>query len=235
MLSDPQRPLADTTNQPRRRRRGRPFRRPNIVTLTHHIFSKGEWRRARLADHPRAKLTLIPERNQSTPTCIDGLADSGAQSNVWSLREYIAAGHKVKDLSKVNLSLNAANKSAIRIDGAFFADITGVTAEGTTIVAKAMVYVSRDVNGFYLSYSTMIDLGMLAKSFPTPGCALPASQPSVAHIREITSDCPPPCGNCRGRASIPKRPTELPFECTPDNIKKMKEYLLDKYSAVFNT
>ena len=148
---------------------------------------------------------LVPERNQSAPTNIHGIADSGAQSNVWSLNEYLAAGHKLKDLSQVNLSLNAANKSAIRIDGAFFADINGDTADGTTITAKAMVYVSRDVRGFYLSYSTMVDLAMLAKNFPTPGCALPAPPPGVAHVHEIASNHTPsstqipPCGNCRGR------------------------------------
>ena len=176
---------------PRRRRRGR--RRPsapNIVTLNHHIFTRGEWRKARLADHPRAKLSITSERAPSQSTSVDGLADSGAQSNVWGLSQYLASGRKLKDLLKVQLSLNAANKSAIRIDGAFFADISGITADGKTITAKAMVYVSRDVSGFYLSYSTMVDLGMLAKDFPTPGCALTPPQPNVAQIREIKDDTP---------------------------------------------
>ena len=212
MLSDLQRPLPDTMNQPRRRGRGHPFCKPSIVTLTHHIFSKGEWQRAQLADHTRAKLTLIPEQNHSTPTNIDGLPDSGAQSNAWSLDEYITAGHKLKDLLKVKPSLNAANKSAIRINGAFLADITGVTVEGMTIVPKAMVYVSCDVNGFYLSYSTMINIEKLGKSITTPWCALPAPQPNLAYVREITSDCPPPCGNCHGRESIPGGITEIPFK-----------------------
>ena len=59
----------------------------NAVTLSHQIFTKGEWRRARLTAHPRAKLNIVPENNQSAPIAVDGVADSGAQSNVWSLAE----------------------------------------------------------------------------------------------------------------------------------------------------
>ena len=136
-------------------------------------------------DHPRAKLIITSERTPSSSTHVEGVADTGAQSNVWSLSGYLASGLKLEDLSKVNLNLNAANKSAIRIDGAFFGVISGITADGKTITSKAMVYVSRDVNGFYLSHSTMVDLGMLARDFPTPGCALPPPQVNVAQVREI--------------------------------------------------
>ena len=104
-----------------------------------------------LADPPRAKLSIISERNLSQFTSVDGLTDSGAQSIVWGLSEYIATGQKMKDMSHMNLSLNAVNKSAIRIDGAFFSDVSGVTADDKTITAKSMEYVSHDVRGFYLS------------------------------------------------------------------------------------
>ena len=218
----------------RRRRRHRHRRRlqkPSVVSLTHHIFTKGEWRRARLAAHPTTSLTVVPERNRSTSAVVDGIADSGAQSNVWSLSAYLASGQRMSDLSPVKLSLNAANKSAIRIEGAFFADITGTTADGSTITVKAMIYVSNDVQGFYLSYSTMIDLGMLPKNFPTPGCAQIDQQTDFARVGEICGETTPPthspfeapappCGGCRREESIPDRPSSLPFECIPENNKK---------------
>ena len=68
-----------------------------------------------------------------------------------------------------------------QIEGAFLAEIHGTTADGQIITCKAMIYVSRDVQGFYLSYTTMIDLGMLPKNFPTPGCALAAPDLGTVH------------------------------------------------------
>ncbi len=158
---------------PRRRRRRRRHKKkpPSVVTLTHHIFTKGEWRRARLADHPRVELSIAPNRTPTKETCVNGIADSGAQSNVWDLNEYLEAGYRKEDLSPVNLSLNAANKSAIKIDGAFFSEISGTATDGSIIKSKAMIYVSSDVRGFFLSYSTMVDLGMISRDFPRPGSA----------------------------------------------------------------
>ena len=152
--------------QPHHQHRRRTRRQaPNIGTMDHHIFNKGEWRRARLADHPRVKLSIAPNRAHAKPTCVDGIADSGAQSNVWSLADYLKAGYLKEDLSPVSLSLNAANKSPIKIDGAFFSEIRGINTDGSVITCKAMIYVSRNVSRFFLSYATMIDLGMLPKNF----------------------------------------------------------------------
>ena len=224
----------------RRRRRGHRRRgKPKIVSLSHQIFTKGEWRHARLTDHPRVRLSIVPERTPK-PSSVDGIADSGAQSNLWSFARYLAAGYNEKDLSPVSLSLNAANKSPIKIEGAFLAEIHGTTADGQIITCKAMIYVSRDVQGFYLSYTTMIDLGMLPKNFPTPGCALAAPDLGTVHSVQETPQTTAamserPCGGCRSQESIPERPSELPFPCTPSNIGKMKQYLLDRYKAVFNT
>ena len=65
---------------------------------------------------------------------IDGIADSGAKSDVWGLDEYRKAGYLQQELCTMNY-LNAANKSATRIDGAFFTTISGKT-DGRT---KSMV------------------------------------------------------------------------------------------------
>ena len=220
------------------------------VVLSHHIFTKAGWRRARLADHPRTALNLSPEHDSRKTTMVQGLADSGAQSNVWSLREYLAAGLSLDDLSPVTLALNAANKSTIRIDGAFFVTLSGETADGSVMTCKTMVYVSRDVNGFYLSYSTMLDLGMLPPTFPTPGCALVGASPSdfetipVASSNGISTNSlrsiDAECATCTAgddkscREEVPEI-TELPFPCTAENIDRMKEWLLDTFGkSTFN-
>ena len=215
------------------------------IILAHHIFTKGAWRRARVAKHPCTSLRLSPEHDPGKETDVQGLADSGGQSDVWSLDEYCKAGYSPDDLSPVALSLNAANKSAIHVDGAFFTTISGTTSDGGIITCKSMVYVSRDVHGFYLSYSTMLNLDMLSPEFPTPGCARNQSTPDIATIPVISSnptiqstsirtmdgryeDCMPPDGKtCR--EDVPEI-TELPFPCTPENNAKMREWLLERFS-----
>ena len=137
------------------------------VPLSHHIFNKGEWRRARITDHPRISLELTAGNRR--PVSVTAVADSGAQSNLWSMEGFLQAGFIMKELSPVSLSLNAANKSPIRIDGAFFARITGKSPEGDTVVCHTMVYVSRDVRSLYLSFDTMLDLGILNRNFPKIG------------------------------------------------------------------
>ena len=119
------------------------------MNLTHHIFTKGSWRRANLVDHPRALLSLAPDNKPNHVSKVRGIADSGAQSDVWSLAEYLNAGYKLEDLSPVSLSLNAANKSPIKINGAFFTKISGIAKDGTNITCRTMVYISSSVNGLY--------------------------------------------------------------------------------------
>ena len=50
------------------------------------------------------------------------VADTGAQTNVWSLREFLAAGFE-RSILILAPNLVAANHSHISIDGAFFAVI----------------------------------------------------------------------------------------------------------------
>ena len=107
----------------------------------------------------------IPHKQATT----DGVADSGAMYDVWSLHEYLNAGFSEKGLLQVTLDLNAANKSPIYINGAFFAEITGHSVSGQPITAKFVIYVSKDTKGFYISETTMYSLGILSKNFPTPG------------------------------------------------------------------
>ena len=102
------------------------------MTLDHHIFSKGEWKRARLLEHPRVPITISTDqsaqRKNSRPIQIpavyaevSAIADTGAQSNLWSLEEFLGHGFYRENLRPVRLNLTAANHSPIKIEGAFFA------------------------------------------------------------------------------------------------------------------
>ncbi|KAF3842804.1 hypothetical protein F7725_001653 [Dissostichus mawsoni] len=115
--------------------------RPAPIRLEHHIFSKGEWRRARLSDHPRALITISMDmpvglrdgtsnRGSADGARISAVADTGAQSDLWSLEEFLACGFARDDLRPVSLSLSAANRSPIAIEGAFFARLSTTCSGG---------------------------------------------------------------------------------------------------------
>ena len=215
------------------------------IQISHHIFSKGEWKKARFADHPYANITMSvdqahyksfgvkpPDVNEMVVNCI---ADTGAQSNLWSLKQCKEMGFTDADLIPVTSALSAANKSRIELNGAILLDMSGVAPDGSEITCSAMVYVSDSVNTFYLSYNTMVDLGILASSFPAVGDAFMGPHLNAGVDAQFPSTSSPGC-SCPERKPIPPRPSHLPFECTTENIDSMREWLLDQFSAsTFNT
>jgi len=109
--------------------------------LDHHIFSKEEWKWARLRDHPRVPVTIslsLPGRTGSGTDKtssdlyaeISAIADTGAQSDLRSLFDFIACGFSHDELHPISLSLSAANHSPISIEGAFFAKLTTQSGSG---------------------------------------------------------------------------------------------------------
>ena len=239
-----------------RRRRGY----GRIVTLDHHIFTAGEWRRAKLLDHPRVRVnvSIVGATSSSYTTVVKAVTDSGAQSNIWSLKSFDAAGFPRAALSQVSLNLRAANSSGIRIHGAFFAKIDGAAPDGSVISCQTMIYVSDQVGELFLSFDTMVDLLVVGKDFPSIGSAKTPCHPvvhpgqhrvapphsprlSVASQHEMNagcvanSACDDPC-DCPQREVVPPLPERLPFNCVPENIAPMKQWLLDRYAAsTFNT
>ena len=109
-----------------------------------------------------------------------------------------------------------------------------------------MVYISRDVKSFYLSYDTMLDLGMLHRDFPRVGKFIGACNGILTtnnhdfglpdgYICGATKDDGGIC-DCPTRTEVPNRPHKLPFACIPKNNEKMKDWLLKHYhSSTFNT
>ncbi|XP_068678617.1 uncharacterized protein [Montipora foliosa] len=239
------------------------------VTLDHHIFTKGEWTRAHLRDHPRVPITIsidtsaqaryrMPNCTSNTHAEISAIADTGAQSDLWSMKDFLACGFSRDDLLPVRLGLSAANRSPISIEGAFFAKLTTKLQNGEVTSCRSMVYVSRSVQAMYLSYDSLLNLGILSKDFaslttanmPTEGCHTRDSEavdtnrmpPLINAVRSInggctaTSDPHDTMCSCPQRDATPPRPSELPFPCTPENNGRMKAWLLDRYaSSTFNT
>ena len=267
-------PSRNHQRQRQRRRRKRPsmthtaVNHPKPATLEHHIFTKGEWRRARLRAHPRIDISISlanPHKNfkggrKHTPnahTDVSAIVDTGAQSDLWSLQRFLDSGFSQDDLQPVTLSLSAANRSPISVEGAFFGRITTKPPSGKAISCNFMIYVSSSVQDMYLSYETLLHLDVLSPNFPLPSDSTDPTNnhtssperavtqqdlPSIDDIRSLNDGCnAPPAPDtttcaCPIRVAPPPRPSTLPFPCTPENNERMKKWLLLRYaSSTFNT
>ena len=240
---------------------------PSPIRLPHQIFSKGEWRRAQLRDHPRVSITISmdkpaacigPGHNAKQPqqVSVSAIADTGAQSDLWSLDEFLSCGFSQHDLHPVLLSLSAANRSPLAIEGAFFARLTTSSPSGNVASSRSMVYVSSSVRSMYLSYESLLNLGLLTQDFLATASRVECKgrltrdtigqspgDPPINATRFLNDGCGAPADTsseatcaCPQRTAPPPRPANLPFQCTPANNAKMKAWLLREYaSSTFNT
>ena len=71
-------------------------------SLRHHIFNKSEWRSRKITDHPRVPLEILFKGHPAVQ--VTAIADTGAQSDLWSLDGFLQAGFTMGDLSPVSLS-----------------------------------------------------------------------------------------------------------------------------------
>ena len=228
------------------------------LRMSHHVFTKGEWRRMRFREHPTVNLKLSTNSNDyksfglccpSVPsTEIIATTDTGAQSCLWSLQDCKKAGYDIENIKPVNLDMSAANRSPIKVTGAIFAHLTGKGQSGEPISCATMIYISPSVKGFYLSYEAMIDLGIIAHNFPMVGAAFQppntdkySNQRRDACTLNAMSGCSTGVDNsgrcsCPDRTPVPPRPETMPFTCEPGNNEKMREWLLTHFaSSTFNT
>ena len=112
------------------------------------------------------------------------------------------------------------------------------------------------MKAMFLSYESLLDLGLISNDFWSPdhvrhkarhpsnadSPGIPSDTPSNNAIRTMNDGCSAPHNShdascsCPQREVSPPRPSELPFPCTPENNKRMKAWLLDRYAAsTFNT
>ena len=231
------------------------------VVLDNIILRKKELRRVKTADHPRVTFQLKHIKKER-PVLVEGVADSGAQSNLWGFKAFQEAGFQRSDLEPVAINIRAANKNPIKILGAFNAVFKGISPTNKSISCTGTVYVSDTVSDFFLSYDTMVDLKILSRNFPTIGEKLgnneskciatnrasdsqPADSPPVLSDPQ-PADSPPsvPSNDCTTtdtcqcpqRSSVPAKPSALPFEPTEENNGRMRDWLLKFFaSSTFNT
>ena len=103
-----------------------------------------------------------------------------------------------------------------------------------------MVYVSPSASGFFLSLEVMVDLCLINRSsvfFPSE--LNPTSHDAAMSLRDhviSNVDTSEHVCSCPVRDGTPPRPDVLPYPTAVENIPKMKEWLLDRFSSsTFNT
>ena len=230
--------------------------------ILHRIFENNLLNGRKVSRHPKVNFKLTHVKTQHTAE-VSGVADTGAQSNLWGLQDFKNKGFNVKDLAPVTQRISAANNHPLYIVGAFEAHFEGKSPTGTPISCESIVYVSNSVSNFYLSYDTMKSLGIIGVAFPTIGVNLCKSLSEIRnglipsdkvtlrdkpfHLNSVEhatgsgktwvgphSDATK-CCKCPPRENVPERPKTLPFDPVPENIPKMKEWLLNRFaSSTFN-
>ena len=187
--------------------------------------------------HPKLKLRLKQVGGFQIVPFV-GIADTGAQTNIWGLREYLKAGLNEGMLQEPSIKVSAVNQIKLNIIGGFVAEIEGDDCNGDIVSCRAMVQVSDSVSGFYISQDTLISLGVIDESFPTVGSCPSVSIGTMStELTDMpTSACELQVCECPQRAAVPSRPNKLPFEPIPANNDKMSKWLLDFFkSSTFNT
>ena len=152
--------------------------------------------------------------------------DTGAQT--------CACGPELLDILHINSRYLIPTSHRIVGVTQSFMDIMGVmllkiSAGGKT--THQVVYVSKNIKGFFLSEKAQIDLGIIPVSYPTPNAVSDDSSLAATSEGQLSS----PCG-CPRRTEPPPPPDKMPFAPTPENREKLEKWLLDYYSSsAFNT
>ena len=222
----------------------------NVFDVTHSAFYNDavlfntELYNISVRDHPRVNLRICPIGRSQFVT-VAGIADTGAQSNIWGLSDFLRAGLDKNDLQPTSMRITAANKQPLPIAGGLRCRVEGESDGGDKVSCMAMIYISEAVSGLFISFDTMISLRIVSPQFPIVGSAdgrMVESRQMLGAVstselnRELNSGCQSEQCKCPLRSDVPGRPKVLPFEPTIGNNSKMKEWLLDYFKAsTFNT
>ena len=168
--------------------------------------------------------------------------DTGAQLTVMNVGELHSLGVKQETILPVATNVNTVTSSAVDIVGGIFLRISAHDELGKQRrETRQLVYVSKSIQGIYLSEEACRALGLIPHKFPTVGqfSQEPASVSGMSQLRKCTNTGivgpdEKPC-NCPKRSLPPTDDPVLPCEPTEENLPILKQYILDRYqSSAFN-
>ena len=108
----------------------------NVVP--HITLSNNQWIKSDIYEHPIIRVTIALDgdwcRYTTPPTAtnVRAITDTGAQTNVWSLRDFLETSfERIVFIPAPDVIV--ANLSGIKIAGAFFGTIQGHDADGSLL------------------------------------------------------------------------------------------------------
>ena len=207
------------------------------LTLNYHVFTNGNWKLKLAELHSTVQLVLSTDSLDYEEFGFDNLGilnkfikaivNSGALCCLWGLADCLAIGFSQSELIPVIQKLNAVSRMHINIYGAVILRTNGVSRNGRKHSFAAIVYVSPHVSGFYLSKVAMIQLQIIPTDIPrVSGAASSEFSTGKVAAKQAVAEC-----GCPLRTMPPGIPDKLPFTCDPNNVEKMKQWLLQRYSS----
>ena len=147
------------------------------LIMKHYIFQDGGWKSRLAQPHPTVEVSIATNINDynnfniRNPPCVSSIikaiVDSGAQCCLWGWLGCQKAGFRRGDLIPVQQKLNGVKKSKLTIYGALLLRFHGTSSSGENFTAAAIVYVSPDVQNFYMSQDVMVQLSIVPPNFPS--------------------------------------------------------------------
>ena len=225
-------------------RRGRVMR-----TLPHHTYDlfRG-WLKRKPEPHPAITVTMtlcepaykdlhLPSPRVTTKQSnLSSLPDTGAQMVVAGVPQLHGLGVTKKELIPLSNGISAADNSGLGLLGGVLVSISGQGEDGTIFTTKQLCYIAENIDCLFLSRQACRDLGIIGEDFPSIGMfpKTPSSLSSMSGASTPSNDPSRPC-SCPARTLPPLPPTELPYPPTLDNIKKLEDWIKDRYaSSAFN-
>ena len=170
--------------------------------------------------------------------------DTGAQLTVMNIKELTGLGIKQNSIFQVETGVNTVTSSAVDIVGGVFLRISAYDEmRKQRRETRQLCYVSKSIQGIYLSEEACRALGTIPETFPQVGQFSTEEQMSISGVSSSTIKCTnsgvvgpdeKPC-SCPKRSLPPTEKPKLPCEPTEENLPILKQYILDRYrSSGFN-
>ena len=134
-------------------------------------------------------------------------------------------------LLPVNTVVSGATKgSRLNILGALFLSVKGLAPNSRETLQ--LFYVADNVSTIYLSLSTLKGLGVVPLDFPKIAMADMVAGVGLQKCSNdgIVTEGQTKC-SCPKRTLAPDLPTSLPYPPCKENIPKLKDWILDRYSS----
>ena len=240
--------LHKTNNQAWRQRNGPSMKLDKKIIIPHMEWSDAE--RSFVAYRPRnlpqvsVTLSVISaahkDFNKEIPSpvmtqirngiSVNACADTGAQTCASGPDLLKALNIDEKYLIPTSHKIVGVTQSHMDIMGVLLVRIQAAGRE-----SQQVVYISRNIKGFFLSEQTQIDLGILSPQYPAPGVFSTEESITAATTTYRSSETQGGC-TCMRRTKPPLKPEQIPFPPTPENRERLETWILDRYGAsAFNT